>query len=146
MDEARVVEIWVPAAGRVGSGYLLSDRLVLTAHHVVHGIPVGAPVDVRPLSVGQPSPWLSASLYWPTRQADLAAAPDCDAALLVIDDPLWDPGLLRGTVRFGQVTGQDRVACLGLGFPDAEARPDNSRDSMPVRGTSILCRGGSPGC
>jgi HEAT repeat protein len=134
MDAARVVEVWVPAAGRVGSGYLLADCLVLTSYHVVQGLAPGDGVEVRPLEVPQHTPWLAATLCWPHDAMDLDAAPEQDAALLVIDAPPTGAGPLVGMVRFGQITGQDRVPCQGLGFPDAEARPGNRRDTMPVRG------------
>ncbi len=134
MDPERVVEVWVPALGRVGSGYLLTERLVLTSYHVMQGLPAGSPVEVRPLEVPQRTQWLTASLSWPAEPVDVAAAPERDAVLLVIDTPGWRPVPLPGAVRFGEVTGPDRVACQGLGFPDAEARPDGRRDTMPVRG------------
>ncbi|MFD3622621.1 NACHT domain-containing protein [Streptomyces sp. NPDC058676] len=134
MNQARVVEVWVPAAGRVGSGYLLTDRLVLTSYHVVQALAPGDQVEVRPLEVPQRTPWLAATLCWPHGAVDLDAVPEQDAALLVIDDPPGGADPLLGAVRFGQITGQDRVSCMGVGFPDAEARPDNRRDTMPVRG------------
>ncbi|MGW2564144.1 NACHT domain-containing protein [Streptomyces sp. NPDC001514] len=134
MDQARVIEVWVPSAGRVGSGYLLAERLVLTSYHVVQGLPAGGRVEVRPLEVPQRTPWLAASLCWPQDAVDLDAAPEQDAALLVIDDPPGGVSPLVGAVRFGQITGPDRVSCTGLGFPDAEARPGSRRDTMPVRG------------
>ncbi|WP_089107879.1 HEAT repeat domain-containing protein [Streptomyces hyaluromycini] len=136
MDLTRVVEVWVPALRRVGSGYLLADRLVLTSYHVVQGNPLGAPVQVRALDDPQRVSWLSAVQCWPIGPVDISFAPEQDAALLVIDAAGWRADPLPGRVRFGQVNGQDRVACRGLGFPDAEARPrpDYRRDTMPVRG------------
>ncbi|MCL7430264.1 hypothetical protein [Streptomyces sp. YS415] len=134
MDAARVVEVWSPAVGRVGSGYLLSEGLVLTSYHVVPGLEHGATVDVRPLSDREEARWLPALLCWPEQPVDLDAHPERDAALLVIDERHRGAGTARGRVRFGLVTGQDRTPCVGLGFPDAEARPDGRRDTMPVRG------------
>src|SRR4051794_41806359 len=47
MDVGRVIEVYAPAptraAGEVGSGYRLTEQLVLTAAHVVTGLPVAAP-------------------------------------------------------------------------------------------------------
>ncbi len=45
----RVAQLTVPLASgktRVGSGYLVADRLVLTAGHVVDGAVGGATIDV----------------------------------------------------------------------------------------------------
>ena len=138
MDQARVVEVWAPGAGqagtgRVGTGYLLADRLVLTSYHVVQNVAPGGRVEVRPLEVPQRTGWLAAARCWPHEPVDLDAAADHDAALLVIDGP-HGAGPPAGAVRFGRITGQDKVPCTGLGFPDAEARPGSRRDTMPVRG------------
>lgn len=117
----------------MGTGYLLADRLVLTSYHVVQDVAPGGRVEVRPLEVPQRTGWLAAARCWPHEAVDLDAAPDHDAALLVIDGP-HGAGPPAGTVRFGRITGQDKVPCVGLGFPDAEARPGSRRDTMPVRG------------
>ncbi|WP_344626594.1 hypothetical protein, partial [Kitasatospora arboriphila] len=119
---------------QAGSGYLLTDRLVLTSYHGVRGLPRGERVEVRPLEVPQRTGWLAATLSWPHEAVDLEAFPEHDAALLVIDDPPGGPGSLVGAVRFGQVAGHDRIPCKGLGFPNAEKHPGNRRDTMPVRG------------
>jgi hypothetical protein len=112
---------------RVGSGYLLTDRLVLTAHHVVA---TDGPVVVRPLDIRR-SAALKASRLWPLRPVEDRAHPELDVALLLTETPVEWPG---GGVRFGNVAGADRVACHALGFPDAERRPDGGRDIMSVRG------------
>ncbi|MET9468043.1 HEAT repeat domain-containing protein [Streptomyces sp. NPDC006544] len=106
---------------------------MLTSYHVVQDVAPGGRVEVRPLEVPQRTGWLAAAWCWPHEPVDLDAAPNHDAALLVIDGP--DRACpSTGTVRFGRITGQDKVPCMGLGFPDAEARPGSRRDTMPVRG------------
>jgi HEAT repeat protein len=137
MDLERVVEVWVPATRRVGSGYLLTDRLVLTAHHVVRGIPAGEPVEVRPLAgKGRAAgSWIAAEVCWPAQPVDIDRFPERDAALLQIVDTRWNQGAMPGLLRFGVVAERDRVRCEGVGFPQAEARPDGIRDTLPVVGT-----------
>ena len=134
METGRLTEVWVPGLRRVGSGYLLADRLVLTSWHVVAGIGARDRVEVRPLEGRGHTAWLAASLCWPSAPANIKTTPEQDAALLVINDPDWRPVRPAEAVRFGEVSGQDRIACKGVGFPDAEARPDGRRDTMPVRG------------
>ncbi|MEU1625566.1 trypsin-like peptidase domain-containing protein [Streptomyces sp. NPDC020096] len=134
MDNDRVVEVSAPATGRVGSGYLLTDRLVLTAYHIVEHSAHGASIKVRPVDVRASAEELCASLCWPSTAVNILAAPERDVALLLIDGAGWRAKPLPGTVRFGEVTGKDRVPCVGLGFPDAEKRADGLRDTMTVRG------------
>ncbi|WP_237328325.1 NACHT domain-containing protein [Streptomyces sp. CBMAI 2042] len=133
MDQARVVEIWVPDVKRVGSGYILADGLVLTSYHLVHGMAPGALVRVRALDMVRHSDWLDATLRWPSGVVDTEAFPERDAALLVVDN-MGDAGPFVGKVSFGKVTGQDRIPCQAVGFPNAEKRPNNVRDTMSVRG------------
>jgi hypothetical protein len=47
IEERRIIEIYVPADGSVGSGYLLTPLLVLTARHVVDAaLPGSGPLVV----------------------------------------------------------------------------------------------------
>ncbi|MDH6522520.1 hypothetical protein M2163_000970 [Streptomyces sp. SAI-135] len=131
----RVVEVWVPLTRRVGSGYLLADHLVLTAYHVVRDLPPNTPVEVRPLDRHARHRWLASQVCWPTAPVDLDRFPEQDVALLAIEESAWREERLPGRMRFGEVTGQERVPCQGIGFPDAEARPGNLRDTMVVRGS-----------
>lgn len=65
IEERRIVEIYVPADRSVGSGYVLTSSLVLTARHVVDAAltasgPLVVPgdggvrADLNQLSVGRP--------------------------------------------------------------------------------------------
>src|SRR5436305_12963505 len=97
IERARAVEVHArgSTSGRVGSGYLLGDRLVLTAGAVVG--PDGT-ADIRPAGTG---PWLPASAVW--------VAEDGDVAVLEVDDPsalLLSPSL----PRWGRVEGRLPVA------------------------------------
>ncbi|MFF3455334.1 trypsin-like peptidase domain-containing protein [Streptomyces sp. NPDC002730] len=116
---------------RVGSGYLLTDRLVLTAYHVVAG---GAPIHVQPLDGRRSAQRLPASRCWPSGPVNIKATPERDVALLLIDAAGSRAEPPPDRVRFGEVTGRDCVSCWGLGFPDAAKRADGSRDTMAVRG------------
>lgn len=133
MDETRVVEIWNPAGGHTGSGYLLGDDLVLTSCHVLEGAQAGGAVEIRQLDRLGRTEWLPADIVWLPELAGPALPADADGALLRISVPQWQPppGL---PVRFGRVLGLDRIPCLGLGFPDAAKRSRYERDTMPVRG------------
>ncbi|MFF7105216.1 tetratricopeptide repeat protein [Streptomyces nigra] len=99
-----------------GSGYLVADRLVLTAAHVAG--PAGNTVEVR----------LGAQLVTGTVVWQAPAATDVtslrDAALIEIDDADYRPANLP-PVRWGQLVGWGTaVGCTATGFPDALVTPD----------------------
>ncbi|MFE4703515.1 hypothetical protein ACFRIC_41320 [Streptomyces sp. NPDC056738] len=52
----------------------------------------------------------------------------------MIDDASFPSAPVVGTVRFGQVTGQETASCQALGFPEAELRSDRRRDTHLVKG------------
>ncbi|MFF1285789.1 trypsin-like serine protease [Streptomyces sp. NPDC058299] len=133
MDQSRVVEIWNAVLGKSGSGYLIGDDVVLTAHHVVDGVRMRGSVEVRQLDPAGRTDWTAAELVWLPEAAASEISPDADGALLRITGPDWQPPVAP-PVRFGRIVGRNRVPCLGLGFPDAVTRPDHARDTMPIRG------------
>ena len=116
IERARVVEVHSQASstGRVCSGYLIADRLVLTAGG--GGGRQGA-ADVRPASTAV---WCSASRVW--------SAASGDAAILEIDDPSAVPAPPRA-LRWGQVAGKAPVAVAALGFPPVPGKPEWFRDA-----------------
>ena len=124
VDRLRVAEVW-SAAGRVGSGYRVSGRLVLTAAHVIGGAEGEEPPElgVRPLGQGG---WLAASLRWVDR--------GLDAALVRIDAPGWVAPAGESTVRWGQAGGTDPLFCMALGFPWAAERTGGVRDTEQLYG------------
>ncbi|MER7180754.1 trypsin-like peptidase domain-containing protein [Streptomyces hyaluromycini] len=118
---------------RVGSGYLVAPRLVLTARHVVEDGPGSAwpRIDVR---VGHPQDAddtrrCAARVCW--------THPDGrDVALLLLDDPVDVPG---AAVRWGRPVGEDPLPYEALGFPWASAgngrrRVEHLRGELPVLG------------
>jgi HEXXH motif-containing protein len=98
---------------RVGTGYLIGHRLVLTARHVVekNRDTAWARIDVR---VGHPQDAdvrrRSASVCW--------THPEGDVALLLLDDAVD----VRGTVLWGCPIGNAPLSYQGLGYPSATFR------------------------
>ena len=131
-DPARVVEVYLrdPAGReRVGSGYLVSDRVALTAGHMVPGSPTdgrAAPerwrCEIRPL--GQIG-WLPARLGWRDESRDLGLLRLDGGCPLPPESP---------APRWGRLSGSDPVACMAVGFPWAQARRDLLRDSEQLFG------------
>ncbi|MFD4502174.1 trypsin-like peptidase domain-containing protein [Streptomyces sp. NPDC058457] len=115
---------------RIGSGYLIAPRLVLTARHVVEEDP-GASwprIDVR---VGHPQDdtrRCAARVCW--------VHPDGgDVALLLLDDSVEAPG----AVRWGRPVGNGPLPYDALGFPAATTRNgqygvEHLRGELPVLG------------
>lgn len=95
--------------GTVGAGYLIDDRLVLTAG-------AGrAPADVRPAGTAT---WLAASPVWSS---------PAGAVVLELADPEM---LMMPPVRprWGRITGRRPVAVTAMGFPPAPAPTRWARD------------------
>ena len=107
IERARVLE--VAAGASVRAGYLLDDRLVLTA---------GAdkvPAQVRPAGTAT---WLTASPVWSS---------PAGVTVLELDDPaaLW---MAPTPPPFGRVSGSRPVAVMAMGFPTADAPTRWARD------------------
>jgi len=127
VDRYRVCELYAsgPDVENSGSGYRLSDRLVLTARHVIAPATsgVGGRVLVRPL--GAPG-WLPAQVDWDDVNTD--------AALIRVEDENWRAPSEESALRWGNLTGSEPVPCAAVGFPWASARPDRMRDTAHVYG------------
>lgn len=125
MDRRRVAEVYVEEDGRYGSGYLITDRLVLTARHVAN--PVGAVCQVTLL--GPPTVGVDAVAATPRAARTVWVSPSHDVALVALDAPA--DGLPRSPVRFGRVDHNDRAdRCCGIGFPDVQRREGGNADRM----------------
>ncbi|MFF1342053.1 FxSxx-COOH system tetratricopeptide repeat protein [Streptomyces sp. NPDC058290] len=142
MDTRRVTEVWDPVGKVAGTGYLITDRLVLTAHHNIQkaaGSASERAVEVRRLALHgeQPSAWMAAEVLWPEQPPDIEQDPHTDAALLLITDAAWQPPTSAAPVRWGRLPlpgpVDSRVACLAVGFPEAEQR-DGKRDTKQISG------------
>ncbi|WP_239312873.1 trypsin-like peptidase domain-containing protein, partial [Frankia sp. Cj3] len=122
LDAARIVEIY--AAGKVGSGYAVTDGLVLTAEHVVAA---GAgSCEVRPLGSAQ---WWDAVVIWSDES--------CDGALLAVAGQPW--AAVTSSVGWGHLDERrvdaEPVQAVAVGFPWAKARPDGVRGSESALGS-----------
>lgn len=118
IERARVVE--VHASGRVGAGYLIGERLVLTAGGLAGG-------DVRPAGTAT---WYPASPVW--------TAKSVGAALLEADESLAAPT----AIRWGEVTGRRPVAVTAMGFPPAQGRSVQFRDAEQFVGQVVAAGDG----
>ena len=137
-DRHRVMEVFVKPVngpGRVGSGYRVTETAVLTAGHVVTGLPVGSPAQVTAgdqsagrceLRVLGEQAWMSGSVLWRDESADVALIG------LAGDVPPLPPG--SPVPRWGRVDGMEPVAVSAVGFPWAQERPDRGRDSEQLFG------------
>ena len=147
-DDRRVIEVFAKSAtdsGRVGSGYRVTATAILTAGHVVAGLPVGSPMaedstgrcEVRPLGTQD---WISGSVLWRDESADVA----------LIGLPANAPPLPPGSPmpRWGVVGGADQISCMAVGFPGhsndlTESVKQNNcsgsshRSPLPRPGTSL---------
>jgi hypothetical protein len=102
-----------PGAGETtasrGSGYLISETLVITAKHVVFTA-AGSPrpeIFVQDIyEVG----WNEGTIVWPTHGSDL------DIAVIQLSNANTTIRLRQKT-RFGRFTGTESVRCQALGFP-----------------------------
>ncbi len=142
LDRHRVMEVFVKPAngpGRVGSGYRVNETAVLTAGHLVTGLPVRSPAQVTARDegagrcelrvLGDPA-WTNGSVLWRGTSAD--AAMDVAVIGLAGDVPPVLPGGL--VPRWGRVDGVEPVAVSAVGFPWAQERPDRVRDSEQLFG------------
>jgi NB-ARC domain/Trypsin-like peptidase domain len=157
VDQAiqRVIEVWVPDAptlgsavvdtggpGRVGTGYLVAARAVLTARHVIRAAlergPDGGPGDgvlqprlsVRPLGErgAAPGVWLPARVAWEDEGLDVALV-----EVLAAEVNWAGPGVLA------EVVGDTHVTAVG--FPVVERRPDRGRDTDQATGDVLYGAG-----
>ncbi|GIJ43628.1 hypothetical protein Val02_05140 [Virgisporangium aliadipatigenens] len=120
IDERRVCEVWADDRS-VGTGLLVSERLLLTAWHVARA--GAATVRFPALHATQRC---RAEVVW--------SRDDLDVALLRLAEPVRAARLTP--VRWGRfVTGRSGIPAETLGFPDAHvAGPDGMRDWAHVAG------------
>ena len=123
-EHRRVAEIWT--GGRVGSGYLVSGRHVLTARHVLDRKDGAGLVEQCEVRCLRQQDWFRATVKWLDEGLDLA--------VLEISDRGWkEPDV--DPVRWGWVLGARAVSCTAVGFPDAQRQVLETRS---VRDTEQL--------
>ncbi|MGE5765428.1 MAG: tetratricopeptide repeat protein [Mycobacterium leprae] len=144
VERARVVEVYarVDCSARVGSGYLVADRKVLTAAHVVRRVPTyksrpapnhksrpprrnthSTEIQCLVRGLGQTA-WTAAVVAWRDEGRDLA----------VLAAPKLDEPLGGSPLRWGRIDGVEPVACTAVGFPWAQARSRDVRDTEQLFG------------
>jgi hypothetical protein len=125
MDKNRVAEVFGKRGQTrtYGSGYFVTDALVLTAGHVVDPV-MGEACQVRSL---RDSNWRSARVVW--------RGESCDAALLEVEAAAGK-SRQAGRVRLGRLDTEWRAPCQALGFPLAQEEHGSGgrRDTEEIRG------------
>jgi hypothetical protein len=116
---------------QIGSGYLVTERLVLTARHCVVDKKTGRAPER--LLVARRSDGSEA------KAMVIAAGMALDVAVLEVRDPPWEGLLASGLPRFGRVdrthTGELRD-CQAVGFPLWQFDPaDHGRNAAELHGT-----------
>jgi tetratricopeptide (TPR) repeat protein len=139
VDTARVMELYAPAVeggGQVGSGYRVGPEVVLTAAHVVAGLPAWPAGEPVPAEVGasgacaarplHEQEWVPAVVSWRDEDSDVAVL---RLASTVPPLPAGSP-----PPRWGRVDGMEPVNVSAVGFPWAQERPDRVRDTEQLFG------------
>jgi NACHT domain len=123
MDKERVTEVFAESGETrtYGSGYFVTDALVLTAGHIVDPVMRGT-CQVRSLD---DSDWRSARVVW--------RGESCDAALLEVEG-FAGQSRQAGRVRLGRLVAEWRAPCQALGFPLAQRGSGGRRDTEEIRG------------
>jgi hypothetical protein len=139
IEKRRIVEVYVPADGAIGSGYLVTPTVVLTARHVVEAVldPSGPPAPgafpqasvpgcrVRTLASPLGTPFSDAVAIWWSADADAALVATVDRVPLA---PALDQGVVWADLADG-----DPVEVTAVGFPDAVVEGD-IRESRQIVG------------
>ena len=109
LDRRRVAEIVVLSAKERGTGYVLCDRCILTAYHVVRGAANSTASDAIKFRLLGDETWCSASLAWSDTELDVALLEFTHSFSTTFDDL---PRLISPE------THRKRVACNAVGFPE----------------------------
>ena len=115
---------------QIGSGYLVADRLVLTAQHCTVDKKTGRPATSMQVARQSGGPEAPATLS--------AAAAGLDVAVLAVADPPWSP-VASEPPRFGRIDrsrSKELNDCHAIGFPLWQLDPqDQGRNAAELHGT-----------
>ena len=127
----RLVEIWASEAvdrgGRCGTGWIVGDRGVLTAAHVVTD---ATHIQIRSSGATDSTAWVDARLTWRHRSLDIALL-----EVTPTEPQEWERPA-GASPRLADV-GSRSVAAEAVGFPDAAERPDRLRRPDHAVGTLL---------
>jgi hypothetical protein len=129
MREQRVVDLYFSGSQSYGSGYLLSDRLILTARHVAIPALAETPCIARRWKLVDRH--LDARVEWLSEEHDVA--------LIRLDTPVTDD--LGEPPCFGRCpeqSGPELYDCVGIGFPRASRGRENQRVDTMLSGDAKL--------
>ena len=131
IERARVVEVHSPTSptGRVGCGYLIRDRLVLTTAAVAGR---SGPTSIRPAATGV---WRSCALRWSDPSGEVAVLEVGEPAALMLSPD---------RTRWGRITGLRPVAVVATGFPPGGTRSGWPRDPEQFLGHVVPGEAGRP--
>ncbi|MGW0191157.1 trypsin-like peptidase domain-containing protein [Streptomyces sp. NPDC003362] len=134
----RLAEVWATddrhVKGHSGSGWVVGDRGVLTAWHVLKPFEgPGTVLQARPGRSRTAGDWCDCEVCW--------CAPELDVALLEIVTGAWQPPDHPSVLAD---TGDRPLTCDTVGFPEAERRTEGIRNSEHAQGL-LLPAGGARG-
>src|SRR5271165_4151579 len=113
-----------------GSGYLIAEKLVLTAAHVVQ--PAKSVAEFVEVRLNEQI--LHGRTIWLASGVDGDSQP-LDAAIVEIDDEAYQPVPLP-RIRWGRIVGRGSgVQCSATGFPDAVVASTGRAEPQQIEGT-----------
>jgi hypothetical protein len=110
---------------QIGSGYLLNERIVITAAHLLED---SAELSVRRLGEDD---WTDGRPVWTSAGTDMALVELHQPALSAVIRP----------TRWARIDGADPVSCTAIGFPRFQSAPDGQRDSEQILGDVLPLSG-----
>jgi TIR domain len=127
LDPRRIAMIYAASENdeRLGSGYFVNHRLVLTAGFLVRESD-GEKTDrvlVRQLGTKE---WIAARLVWASKDRNMALLEHDALSIESSDVP-----------EFGEITGTNPIHCTAVGFPEFKKRPDRGRDAEQIFGNIL---------
>lgn len=108
LDQRRVAEIVVLSTEKRGTGYVLCDRCILTAYHVVRGVENSTAIDAIKFRLLGDENWCNASLAWSDAEFDVALLEFTHSFSLTFDLPRL----------VSREAHRKRILCNAVGFPE----------------------------